>query len=352
MKRLLQIFSVALVVLFLCAPAQAAITYTGHHLQGKSSDGNTFTTGTMSVTAGNLVIVAVAWYQPTTPTLTASGGNSLTADITTQSETVLTSEKIYYIKSVLSTGTISFTLTGTASFGAIVAAEFSGADTSAPLDKQNGGTSSSASTFQAGSISPVASSLVIAAIAGFGSNDFDSIDTGFTVTDVSTKTSFAFGVSLAYLIPSDASDNPTWTATGGTVNNIAGTNASFLVASACTPAKVVFTSQPSNAVVGASLGTVQVSVQDSGSVTCTGDTSNVTLSADGGATWATLASASSLTKAAVAGVATWTDLSVSPTTGTGSIHAADAALTPATSTSITISAPSATTNHGMLSGVN
>lgn len=120
----------------------------------------------------------------------------------------------------------------------------------------------------------------------------------------------------------------------------------FTVTGTCTPDHLVFTSQPSNALLSASLGTVIVSVVDSGGNVCTTDTSSVTLSKDGSATWGTLTSASSLTKTAVAGVATWSDLSVTTTAGTGSIHAADGSLTAATSSSITISAPGAISGPG------
>lgn len=107
------------------------------------------------------------------------------------------------------------------------------------------------------------------------------------------------------------------------------------------PSKLAFTSQPANAGINSSLGTVSVSVEDSSGVVCssgTDSTDSITLSKDGSATWGTLSSSSSLTKAASAGVATWTDLSISAT-GSGSIDATDAtngSITSATSNSITI----------------
>jgi hypothetical protein len=144
-----------------------------------------------------------------------------------------------------------------------------------------------------------------------------------------------------------ASSSPAYQA-GVAIANFNGTNSAwpysgsapdigaFVVPSSCTPSKVVYTAQPSNAEVGSTL-TVSVSVEDSGGNVCTPDTSTVTLSSHSGSTAATLQSSSSLSKAASAGVATWTDLFVSPTTGTISIDAADGALTGATSSSITIS---------------
>lgn len=104
----------------------------------------------------------------------------------------------------------------------------------------------------------------------------------------------------------------------------------------CVPAKLSFTDLPASTAVGASLSPIIVTVQDSGGVTCTNDTSTVTLAGTVGNTWSALASSSSLSKAAVAGIATWTDTSVSPTPGSGSITATDGALTLAISNTISI----------------
>lgn len=339
MKR---IFFILLLELLWCLPSQAAIGYTGHHVQWFSTDGNGGTSGTLTVTAGSLVPVQFAWYQPITPTFSASGGNTLTCDITQQDESIITSEKICYVKSVLSSGTITFTIACTACFPALAAGEFSGADATSPLEAQTGGTNASASSWQPGNLTGITgTSLVISGMGKLtGGGEPDSIDSGFNLIETIAKGATNLGLGFAYKLSPSSSENPTWSAMGGAMNDLAGSNASFKVASSCTPSKVVFTTQPSNAVVGGSLGTVRVSVEDSGSVVCTGDTSNVTISADGAATWATIQSSSSLTKAAVAGVATWTDLFVSPTAGSGSLHAADGALTAATSSSITISASS------------
>jgi len=120
----------------------------------------------------------------------------------------------------------------------------------------------------------------------------------------------------------------------------------------CTTDHLAFTAQPSNAVTSASLGTVSVAVEDSGNNICTGDsTTSITLSKNGSATWGTLHSSSSLAHTVSSGVATWSDLYVDGATGSGAIDAAQTGgggPTGATSSSITISAPS-TTCHGAFS---
>lgn len=123
------------------------------------------------------------------------------------------------------------------------------------------------------------------------------------------------------------------------------TSNSITISTTCTPDHITFIAQPSSAVIGATLGTVTVGVYDSGSVLCSGATTSITLSKAMGATWGTLVSGSSLTKAAVAGIATWTDLSVTTTPGAGSINAAASMLTGDTSSSITISSPPCVPHH-------
>lgn len=113
----------------------------------------------------------------------------------------------------------------------------------------------------------------------------------------------------------------------------------------CAPTKVVFTSQPTGASLGASLGTVSVTEEDNSGNVCSLATDTITLSKDAGATWGTLVSSSNLAKAATAGVATWTDLSVTTTAGTGSIDATSPGLTSATSNSINITGGACTPDH-------
>jgi hypothetical protein len=108
-------------------------------------------------------------------------------------------------------------------------------------------------------------------------------------------------------------------------------------AGGCTPDHLTFIAQPQNAGLAATLGTVTVGVYNASNVLCNTDTSNVTVAKTAGATWGTLAG--TLTKAAVAGIATFTDLNVTTTIGSGSITATDAALTAGVSNTFTISTP-------------
>lgn len=113
----------------------------------------------------------------------------------------------------------------------------------------------------------------------------------------------------------------------------------------CVADHIGFYSQPIDALLGASLGTVSVELLTAGNVRCTTATNVITLSKPVSATWGTLASSSSLSVSATAGIATWTDLSVTTTTGSGSIVAAASGLSNVNSSSFTISSPGCTPHH-------
>ncbi len=109
---------------------------------------------------------------------------------------------------------------------------------------------------------------------------------------------------------------------------------------ACTPDHLAFTSQPTSAAIGASLGTVHVGIYDSGDNLCTSATNTVTFAKHGSATWNSLqVTTGSLVKSPSAGIATINTMFVSPTTGSGSITATGSGgIGTITSDSITISA--------------
>ncbi len=111
----------------------------------------------------------------------------------------------------------------------------------------------------------------------------------------------------------------------------------------CIPDHLVFTAQPSSAALGASLGTVAVSVVNASGTLCPTATNSITLAKHSGATWGTLGSGSSLTKSASSGVAIWTDLLITVSGGSGAIDATATGLILGTSNSFTIS--SCTPDH-------
>ncbi len=103
----------------------------------------------------------------------------------------------------------------------------------------------------------------------------------------------------------------------------------------CTPSKVVFTSQPTGTNIGASLGTISVAIQDSGSNTCTTYSSTITLSKHA-STCTGMTLNGTVSGAASSGVFTTTNANMTGNSGACSLDAASSGLTGATSNSFTI----------------
>ena len=124
----------------------------------------------------------------------------------------------------------------------------------------------------------------------------------------------------------------TLTATDG---SLTGATSSAFNMTAAAASKVVFTTQPSNAVAGASISpAVQVSVEDAYGNVVTSDNSSVTVAIGTNPGGGTLGG--TLTVAAVNGVATFSNLSINKA-GTGyTLTATDGSLTGATSSSFNI----------------
>ena len=114
------------------------------------------------------------------------------------------------------------------------------------------------------------------------------------------------------------------------------------VSSGCTPTSLSFTTQPSAAILGGSLGSVQVSVLCGDGVTvATASSASITLAKAAGSPAGGTVSGT-LTQTASSGVATFSGLSVSGATGTYMLTAASSGLTGTTSANFVISACTAT----------
>ncbi len=138
-------------------------------------------------------------------------------------------------------------------------------------------------------------------------------------------------------------------------SGLTGATSDSITISSCTPAKLAFTSQPSNALISAVLGTVSVSVEDSGNNVCTSATDTIAIANKGGTcTGMTLGGTTS--GAATSGVFTTSNLTENAA-GACTLSATASGLTGADSSAITISVPSVSTGLGLhlklrLKGIN
>lgn len=203
-----------------------------NHISGRSTDLNTFTTPAGNSTGATLIVVGLTDYVAgggTPGVLSDSQSNTWTKIITSTNDvgTVYTSN-LYYCVNPSTSASHTFTYTGSIRIGSLVAAFFSGNDTSAPLDTSTQNKSNSAASIQPGSITPAANNeLVITHSNGWTNGQTASIDSSFSIIDQLTGVQGQSGSSaLAYIVQTTASAvNPTWTWTSDT--GIAATMATF-----------------------------------------------------------------------------------------------------------------------------
>jgi hypothetical protein len=185
-----------------------------NHVAGQSVTGSGITTVTADFT-GVDIIVAMATWGGSTPTISDSQGNTYTA------LTLHSTRGLFYCSSPTISSSMTFSVSGTTNNAAIAVAGFS-AGLSSVLDVQNGNTSSTSTSLATGSITPsVANELVI---TGYGSADWTAPVTCSlgTITDALGNTTHGEAVGLAYLIQTTATaENATWTATSGIHSGIA-----------------------------------------------------------------------------------------------------------------------------------
>lgn len=228
MKRLL----LALVfVLAASLPSQAAFALIAN-VQGHSTDNNGFTTSSIN-TSGADLLVAVVSDAADGSTLSDSKSNTWTK---LTPHTFGTNCVIYYAKNATVGSGHTFTLGGTATTPTLSVSAWSGSDTSAPFDQQNGAVAAGATSLQTGSVTPTTGNqLIIAGLTG-DANVTRAIDSGFTILDQVGHSGFGFSAAAhAYLIQGTAAAvNPTWSWTGS--ENTEAAIATFKAAAGGAPA--------------------------------------------------------------------------------------------------------------------
>jgi hypothetical protein len=209
-----------------------------------STNGNAVTTSAIDTTGANLLVLLLGEYASgTTPS--DSKSNNWTALNTYTGGVTLS--RLWYVKNPTVGSGHTFTGGKSTNYPAIAVLAFSGADTSAPFDVQNGISQGSNVTSQAtGSITPGSDGEVV--VAG-GSWQADtsaaSVDSGMTLQEIKYHTSNSEAAFIAYKVQGTAAAiNPTfsWTtsvpvalsiasfkagAGGGTTVSLTGTALNF-----------------------------------------------------------------------------------------------------------------------------
>lgn len=186
-----------------------------------SAGASTFTSGAIDTSGASLLVVVVTEATAGGATLTDSKSNTWTK--LTEQSAVAPACVIYYAKNPTVGSGHTVTLTGVLFFGVASFSAWSGAETSAPFDQENGtGGGSFTNTAQPGSVTPsVDNELVITGFAWNNNQTMSSV-TGCTLLD---QTDFSggnnYGGGAAYVIQTTAGAvNPTWNFSGTTAGDI------------------------------------------------------------------------------------------------------------------------------------
>lgn len=189
-----------------------------------SANGDSATTPTYNTTGATLIVIVTSSLN-STPTPTDSMGNTWT--LAKKIDGGSGSSAIYYCASPTTDAAQTFTISGVNDFPVIAVYAFSGG-AGGILDKSSSAIGS-ASTIQAGSITPTANNeLVISAISWFQNSTSATINSGFATPILGGRViGQCIGGGASFLIQTIAAAvNPTWTM-GGSPDDNASTMASF-----------------------------------------------------------------------------------------------------------------------------
>jgi len=170
------------------------------------------TTSAINTTGANLLIVGVAWYNPSSPgALTDSKGNTWTP-LTAQTGQNPDSQIFYCANPIVGSGH-TFTYTGVSIYSPICVSAYSGVATSSPLDVQNGAGFSTSLNSQPGSVTPSANNALLVTFTGANNSVASAvIDSSFTITDQIAGGGGNWFGAMAYQIQTTATArNPSWT---------------------------------------------------------------------------------------------------------------------------------------------
>lgn len=179
-----------------------------------STDTNGFTSGTVDTSTANFIAV---WFAggSAARTLSDSKSNTWLAGTEVQGFFGTRAGRWYYAyNAIVGTGH-TFTITGTGSAPTLQVLWYSGVKSSAdPFDSEAaGGTSNSATTIQAGSVTPTEANCLV--LSGLFIDGFKTptIDGGFTKEQSTTDTNFGhfYGAAGDLVQTTATAANPTWT---------------------------------------------------------------------------------------------------------------------------------------------
>lgn len=201
-------------LLCLCEPSWATIALV-NNVSG--SGANTFTSSGVDTSGSNLLVVVVSG-NAAAGTLSDSNSNTW-SPLTAHSDGANQVQISYAKNATVGTGH-TFTMTGSSIFTSICVLAFSGADTTAPFDQENGtqGGGFDNTNFLPGSITPGSNNEVVVSGVSFNNTQTMSVNSGLAITDqVNFTGGTNYGCAGAYIVQGTAAAiNPQWTMTAPT----------------------------------------------------------------------------------------------------------------------------------------
>lgn len=180
---------------------------------------NGVTTDAINTTGANLIVIGIAWYSVTSPSISDNQGNTWTA-LTTSNVASDVGAKLYYCVNPTTNASHTFTLGPANVYGGLIVAAFSGVKTTSPFDQQNGATSSSASALSTGSVTPSEDNELVIFIGGKGGNTttVNATDVGSMIGSYAGITSTTYAAGMGYEIQTTATArNPSLSGSGTSV---------------------------------------------------------------------------------------------------------------------------------------
>jgi hypothetical protein len=218
--KYLSITALAVLVLFGSAtPAFAAFSQVLHSFTAGGA-ASSVTTGNLTTTGADLLIVAVTDYQASTLGSVSDNKSNTWTQLTSRNDGAVARVTFWYAKNatVGSNHTFTYNGCGGTCYPTIYVQAWSGSDLTAPFDVENGASGAAISSLATGSVTPNQANSLLLAATNPWTVSISSIDSSFTIDDSRAyNPGFEFAGAVAYLVQgSAAAVNPTFTYSGST----------------------------------------------------------------------------------------------------------------------------------------
>jgi chitodextrinase len=180
------------------------------HAVARTTSGTATTSGIDTSGATLLVVISADYSKDsTTDTISDSLGNTWVHLNNYATPDTSGNVTLWYAKNPIVGPNQTFS--GRGQYISIFVSAWSGIDTTAPFDVQNGGGCNSCSSLQTGSITPSSNGELIISGLSDGATDTLSINSGFTTIDAQRSNSTEAGAHAYFVQPTSGAINPTWT---------------------------------------------------------------------------------------------------------------------------------------------